>query len=594
MRGCPSSSVALGLLGLARCVQSCTNLIVSKGASADGSTLFSYTADSGSLYGTLGHLPAGQHKPGEKRQIWDWDTGKYLGEIDEVPYTYNVIGNLNEHGLAIGETTFGGNETLAGGEGILDYGSLIWVTLQRSRTAREAILMFDKLVSEYGYVSDGESFTIADQNEVWVLEMIGKGKFEKGAVWVAVRIPDGHVSGHANQARIQKFPLNDSSTCVYSDDVISFAEKIGLWDSKLKREDFSFADTYDPITFTGARLSDARVWSFLSKVAADRSFEKAYENYVLGHNVSAAARMPLSIEAGLKISALDLMSHMRNHYEGMALDSRGDVGAGPSASPFRVRPLEWHLGDDTYVHERSVGTPQAGWNFIVQLRSWLPPAIGGLLWFGVDDATFSVHAPLHGGATRVPHSYADGNGDALTFSRDSAFWAFNTVANFLYPRWFAAEGVMQQAHQAEERFARALEMEELIAAAKYRKDPAAAVEYLTATDNARADKIVQDEWNLFGQLMVTFRDGFHISSLGPQAPDHGGSQGGIVPKVEEVGYSSRWYERIVKDTGDHYKMPKSSSKDLEQVKLGTLKKGISGVWDGNSATWPGPLSELVV
>ncbi|CAJ1404868.1 unnamed protein product [Effrenium voratum] len=425
---------AVALAGLLRLAHGCTNLIVTPGASADGSVIFSYTADSGDLYGTLGHYPAGKHQPGETRAIWNWDTGKYLGAIDEAPYTYNVIGNLNEHGLAIGETTFGGNETLGGGEGIMDYGSLIWVTLQRCKTAREAILMFDELVSKYGYVSDGESFTIADTSEVWVMELIGKGRFEKGAVWVAIRIPDGHVSGHANQARIQKFPLRDAENCVYSSDVISFAVKVGLWDSQRPEEEFSFADCYDPISFTGARLSDARVWSFLSSAAADPGFGKTYEEYVLGHNVTASARMPLSIPAGSKISALDLMSHMRNHYEGTVLDSRHDVGAGASGSPFRVRPLVWKAGGSSYVHEREVGTPQAGWNFVAQLRPRLPRAMAGLLWFAPDDATFSVHAPFHGGTTRVPHGYADGTGDALHFSQESAFWAFNSVANFLYPR----------------------------------------------------------------------------------------------------------------------------------------------------------------
>lgn len=558
---------------LLRLCHGCTNLIVSPGASADGSTLFSYTADSGSLYGTLGHYPAGKHQPGEKRQIWDWDSGKYLGEIDEVPYTYNVIGNLNEHGLAIGETTFGGNETLHGGTGVMDYGNLIWITLQRSKTAREAILTFDQLVKEYGYVSEGESFTIADPHEVWILEMIGKGHVEKGAVWVAVRVPDGHVSGHANQARIQQFPLHDADHCVYSSDVISFAEKVGLWDPQRPQEEFSFADTYDPISFTGARLSDARVWSFLSAVAADRSFEKSYESYVLGHNVSARARMPLSIPSGVKISQVDLMSHMRNHYEGTALDSRYDVGAGDSSSPFRVRPLVWSDGDQQYVHERNVGTQQAGWNFVAQLRSWLPGPIGGILWFGVDDASFSVHAPFHGGNTRVPRSYADGVGDALHYSQDSAFWAFNTVANFLYPRWFAAEEVMASARKAEETFVQQLRAEELAAGALYKTNPAKAIELLTARDASRANQVVKDEFALFGQLMVTHRDGFHISSLGPHAPNHGGAQGGVVPKVEEVGYSTKWYDRIVKDTGDHYKMSTSPTSPLDAAKLRTLSKG---------------------
>jgi len=567
-----AGKVAAGVASLLfRLSYGCTNLIVSPGASADGSTLFSYTADSGSVYGTLGHYPAGKHQPGEKRKIWDWDSGKYLGEIDEAPYTFNVIGNLNEHGLAIGETTFGGNETLHGGGGVMDYGNLMWVTLQRSKTAREAILTFDQLVKEYGYVSEGESFTIADPHEVWILEMIGKGKVEKGAVWVAVRIPDGHVSGHANQARIQRFPLKDAERCVYSSDVISFAAKVGLWDSQRPEEEFSFADAYDPISFTGARLSDARVWSFLSAVAADRGFEKSYESYVLGHNVSASSRMPLSIPSGVKISQVDLMSHMRNHYEDTALDSRFDVGAGDSGSPFRVRPLVWSDGTERYVHERMVGTPQAGWNFVAQLRSWLPGPIGGILWFGVDDASFSVHAPFHGGITRVPRAYADGVGDALHYSQDSAFWAFNTVANFLYPRWFAAAEVMGLARKTEETFVQKLVEEELTASALYKKDPQKSMELLTNLDVARADRVVKEEFELFGRLMVTYRDGFRISLQAPAAPDHGGAQGGVVPKVEEVGYSAKWYDRIVKDTGDHYKVS-----SVDAAKLRTLSKGTTG------------------
>eukprot|EP00928_Gymnodinium_smaydae_P089633 TRINITY_DN73563_c0_g1_i1.p1 TRINITY_DN73563_c0_g1~~TRINITY_DN73563_c0_g1_i1.p1 ORF type:complete len:608 (+),score=81.23 TRINITY_DN73563_c0_g1_i1:40-1824(+) len=556
----------------------CTNLIVTAGASADGSTLFSYTADSGALYGTLGHFAAAKHAPGATRKIWDWDSGVFLGAIEEASETYNVIGNLNEHGLAIGETTFGGNTTLAGGVGVLDYGSLIWVTLQRAKTAREAISMFGSLVERYGYVSEGESFTIGDPKEVWVLEMIGKGKYEKGAVWVAVRIPDGHVSGHANQARIQRFPLNDNENCVYASDVISFAEKIGLWDANRPKEEFSFADTYDPITFSGARQSDARVWSFLSSVAADNGFEKRYENYVMGRNVSAAARMPLSIAPKEKISALQLMGHMRNHYEGTVLDPRRDVGAESSNSPYRTRPIQWKHHDGTYINERTVGTQQAGWNFVAQLRGWLPGPIGGLLWFGVDDATFSIHAPFHGGTSRVPHAYADGTGNALKWSSESAFWAFNAVANFLYPRWYAAKEVIQRASEIEAKFAQELEDEERRAIAFFSSDPAKAVEYLTASDVARAERVAKDEFDLFGDLMVKYRDGFHISSQGSHAPDHGGSQGGVVPNVEEVGYQTSWYDRIVEDTGDHYKVPTSDAtfnEELENAKVRALNKGVT-------------------
>jgi len=570
---------------LAAAGRACTNLIVTPGASADGSAVFSYTADSGSLYGTLGHYPRATHGPGAKRKIWDWDSGAYLGEIDEAPETFNVVGNLNEHGLAIGETTFGGNETLAGGAGLLDYGSLIWVTLQRAKTAREAVAMFGRLVAEYGYVSEGESFTIADAQEVWVLELIGKGKYEKGAVWVAVRIPDGHVSGHANQARIQRFPLDDPENCIYAPDVISFAISIGLWPAGRPKEEFSFSDTYDPITFSGARQSDARVWSFFSAVAEDRSFEKAYEAYVLGQNLSASARMPLHVKPRAKISAHELMGHMRNHYEGTALDPRLDVGAGPSGSPYRTRPIVWSHGNDTYVNERTVGTQQAGWNFVAQLRPHLPPPIGGLLWFAVDDATFSVHVPFHGGATRVPRCLADGTGDALTWSDGSAFWAFNTVANFVYPRWFLAPEVIAASEAAERRFADELAAEEEAALALYGGgDADAALELLTARAGARAEATTKAEWALFHRLMVRYRDGFNITSQGPHAPDHGGAQGGVVPRAAEGGYRKDWYARIVQDTGDHYRMTDShtdpdlglSSRErykLEMNKLRTLAKG---------------------
>uniref|UniRef100_A0A7S1L7R2 Dipeptidase n=1 Tax=Alexandrium catenella TaxID=2925 RepID=A0A7S1L7R2_ALECA len=565
-----------GLFGL---VDACTNLIVTKGASADGSSIFSYTADSGSLYGTLGHYPAGKHPAGSRRKIYDWDSGRYLGEIEEASETYNVIGNLNEHGLAIGETTFGGNETLTGGEGVMDYGSLIWVTLQRAKTAREAIATFANLTQKYGYVSEGESFTIADSGETWILEMIGKGKYEKGAVWVAVRVPDGYVSGHANQARIQQFPLDDPENCVYAPDVISFAVKVGLWGKSAPHEQFSFSDVYDPITFSGARQSDARVWSFFSAVAEDAGFEKAYEGYVLGKNLTAKSRMPLYIKPKAKISALEVMGHMRNHYEGTALDSRFDVGAGSSATPFRTRPIVWKHSNTSYVNERTVGTQQAGWNFVAQLRGHLPAPIGGLLWFGLDDATFSVHVPFHGGLTRVPHSFADGTGDALSFSTQSAFWAFNTVANFVYPRWMVAPEVIKRAQATEEAFVKALEAEEQHALELFKTSPATALEYLTSAAEARADNVTRAEFALFGELMVKYRDGFRISSAGPGAPDHGGSEGGIVPKVEEIGYSAKWYDRIVKDTGDHYKMTDDKTHpDLVASKVRALNKGISGTW----------------
>lgn len=550
----------------------CTNLIVTKGASKDGSSLFSYSADSGSLYGTLGLWPAAKHAEGTTHKIYDWDSGQYLGVIEEAEETYNVVGNVNEHGVAIGETTFGGNETLANGEGVMDYGNLIWTTLQRSKTAKEAIHNFEALTQKYGYVSEGESFTIADKTEIWILEMIGKGKYEKGAVWVAVRLPDGHVSGHANQARIQKFPLDDPENCIYSKDVIDFATKVGLWDSSLPKSEFNFAEAYDPITPGSARMSDARVWSFFSDVAKDRGFRVKYNDYVMGRNVSAATRMPLSIEPAGKVSAFELMDHMRNHYEGTELDGSLDVGAGPSGSEFRVRPLTWKYKGASYINERKVGTEQTGWVFVAQLRDGMPSAIGSLIWFGVDDASFANYVPFHGGTMRVPKQFADGTGDALTYSQDSAFWAFNTVANFVYPRWFLADAVVRRCRERQASMGRALEEAERKALAIHKDQPEKAMEMLTSTSERLAEQLVKDEMALFGELMVKHRDGFRISAR-KNAPDHGGRMGGIVPVVEEVGYSQSWYGRIVTETGDHYKLPDS----LSRSKLRALSRGVSGV-----------------
>jgi dipeptidase len=553
--------------------EACTNFIVTPGASTDGSTVFSYSFDEDGVYGTLGHLAAGKHPSGTQRQIYDIDSGKLLGSIEEAAETYNVMHNLNEHGVAIGETTFGGLEQLQG-TGIIDYGSIIQITLQRVKTAREAVSMFATLLDTYGYASSGESFTIGDPKEVWIMEVIGKGKWSKGAVWVAVRVPDGHVSSHANQARIQQFPRDDPDNCVYAKDVVDFAVQAGLWEQGRSSSEFSFSDTYDPITFSGARQSDARAWTFLSAVAEDREFGKKYLDYVLGKPgmVTPAHRMPLSVPVWKKTSPMDLMMHHRNHYEGTELDPTKDVGAGPSGSAYRARPIVWEHKNNSYINERTVGTQQTSWSFVAHLRKDLPAPIGGVLWFGVDDATFSVHMPFHGGNTRVPHVFADGNGDALTWSQ-SGFWAFNTVANFVYPRWNLAPRLIEQAHAKELAFEHELVAEEAKALQLYASDPAAAVEFLTATAEARADKVVKDEWALFGQLMVQNRDGLVVSSLGPNAPTHGGLWGGVVPDTKEPGYSDAWKARIVADDGDHLLMTDSKTHpdlSLQAAKLRVL------------------------
>jgi dipeptidase len=532
------------------------------------------------MYGAMGIEPAGKHPPGTTRKIYDWESGKFLGEIEEATETYNVVGPyLNEYGVAIGETTFEGNKTLWGdGHGIMDYGNLIFVTLQRAKTAREAIKLFDELTAKYGYASHGESFTIGDKNEVWILELIGKGNYEKGAVWVAVRVPDGHVSGHANQARIQQFPFDDPGNCMYSKDVVDFAIKIGLWDAKWLRQDFSFSDVYDPITLETPRHTDARVWAFFSAVAEDANFEARYEKYAFGRNLSAKARMPLSIKPKAKLSAFDVMSHHRNHYEGTILDGRFDVGAGGSGTPFRVRPMVWEYGNETYVNERPVGTPMTSFVWVAQLRSGLPASLGGLLWFGVDDATFTSFVPFHGGTTRVPKQFSDSDGHGiLSYSTDSAYWAFNTVANFVYDRWFLANAVIQRCAAKQVSLGKQLQDAEAKALAIYDKEPERAMELLTAASEKMSEQLVREEFALFGELMVKHRDGFKISSTGPDAPSHGGPAGGVIPKVEQVGYSNkRWYKTIVDNTGDHYKMTSSAG-------VRALERGISGTVSASMA-----------
>jgi dipeptidase len=387
--------------------------------------------------------------------VYEWDTHKYLGDIPEAAQTYNVTGNMNEYAVAIGETTFGGHHDLVDTAGLLDYGSLMYIALQRSQTAREAIKVITNLVSLYGYCSSGESFSIADPNEAWILEMVGKGSserinaytgrpFRRGAVWVAVRIPDGYVSGHANQARIQTIPIHSRTTLtasqmqrnfapdaevVYADDMIDFARACGYFDGK--DEEFSFSDVYNPIDFGGARACDARVWSFFRTINPDM---EQYVDYAMGHNLSE--RMPLYIKPNRKLDVADIAAAMRNHYEGTPMDMRLDIGAGAYGCPYRWRPMTWDLDSVKYIHERAVATQQTGFWFVAQCRM-AAPGLGGVLWFGVDDAATSCLTPVFSAATAVPQCLRAGNGDLLTYSPTAAFWLFNRVTNFAYSRYDA-------------------------------------------------------------------------------------------------------------------------------------------------------------
>lgn len=405
----------------------CTNFLAGKNATVDGSTLISYAADSYSLYGVLYRYPAAVHAPGTMRPIYEWDTGKYLGEIPEAERTYSVIGNMNEHQLAIGETTWGGRPELVDTTGLIDYGSLIYIALQRCKTAREAIQLMTSLVAEYGYYSSGESFSIADPNEVWIMELVGKGPGNKGAVWVAARIPDDCVSGHANQARITQINFEDKENWMYSPDVVSFARKKGYF--KGKDKDFSFSDTYNPMDFSSLWVCEARVWSFFRQVNAEMD---KYITYIKGETKE---RMPLWIKPDKKVSAQDFKNYMRDQYEGTELDITQGIGAGPFNSKMRHTPLSFELDGDTYWFARPTATQQTGFSFVAQLRSWLPNPVGGVLWFGVDDAATNLYVPMYCGITEVPLCFKEGNGSMVQYSSTSAFWTYNAVANFAYSRY---------------------------------------------------------------------------------------------------------------------------------------------------------------
>ena len=405
----------------------CTNFLVGKKASEDGSTMISYSADSYWLYGALYYFPRADHSKGTMLKVYDWDSGEYRGLIREVSHTYKVVGNMNEHQVSIGETTFGGREELENPKGILDYGSLIYTALQRAKTAREAIQIMTSLVEEYGYGSSGESFSIADPNEVWIMEMIGKGPEQKGAVWVAIKIPDDCISAHANQARITEIPFNDKKNCIYSEDVVSFARKKGYFSGK--DADFSFSDTYNPLDFGGLRFCEARVWAFF------RELNPAMDKFISYINAETRERMPLYIKPTNKVSVEKIKNLMRNHYEGTPLDMTVGAGSGAFNSPFRNSPLSFKVDGVEYFHERPVATQQTGFSFVAQMRSWLPNEIGGLFWFGVDDASIGMYVPIYCSVNAVPNCFDINNGSMFDFSWTSAFWINNWVGSMVYNRY---------------------------------------------------------------------------------------------------------------------------------------------------------------
>ncbi len=406
-------------------IWACTNFIITRGASTDGSVMVSYAADSHQLFGALYRSPAQMYRRGMMLPIYEWDTGKYLGEIEQVRQTYSTVGNMNEHGLVIGETTYGGLQELGDPNGIMDYGSLIYIALQRAKTAREAIEVIAGLTDRYGYASSGESFSIADKDEAWIMELQSKGKYGKGIVWVARRIPDGYVSAHANHARITQFPKNDPENCLYSQDVISFARQNGFYSGT--DDDFSFSDTYAPLSFSAARGCEARVWAFFRRVAEGM---EEYVDYAMGYDLTK--RMPLWVKPTEKISPKQVFDAMRDHYEGTPMDMTRDIGAGGHNLPYRWRPMEWTVDGKTYLNERAVATQQTGFWFVGQARD---KKSGGILWFGTDDAATSPLTPIYSASVEVPWCLSEENGSMVEYSPTSMFWLTNRISNFAYLRY---------------------------------------------------------------------------------------------------------------------------------------------------------------
>jgi dipeptidase len=542
-------------------VNGCTNFLVTPGASVNGTAMITYAADAHVLYGELYFRPAADYPPGTMLDVYEWDTNKFLGRIPQLSHTYSVVGNMNEHQVAIGETTYGGLRELRDTTGLIDYGSLIYITLQRARTAREAINIMGKLVAEYGYASSGESFSIADPNEVWIMELIGKGTAlvtengktfnkNKGAVWVAVRIPDGYVCGHANQARIQQFPLDDPDNCLYAPDVISFAREKGYYEGS--DADFSFSDTYAPISFGGARFCDMRVWSFFKDINDDMD---QYFDYVKGEDLEN--RMPLYIKPNRKISNKDLMNFMRDHLEGTELDMTADAGAGSFGLPYRWRPLTWELDGKMFVNERATATQQTGFSFVAESRPMKPDWLGGILWFGIDDAAATTYVPMYCGMTRIPHSYAVGNGDLLTYSETAAFWAFSFVSNFSYLRYnVMMEDVRKVQTELEEKYITEVAAIDAAAQVLNETNPELAREFVTNYSGNMADYTVQRYKELGQFLLVKYIDG-NIKK--EENGEFLRSKEGYPLSPNQPGYSEQWKDIVVKDAGKNLKMPKGDA-----------------------------------
>ena len=519
----------------------CSNLIVGKKASVDGSVMVSYNADDYGMFGHLCHYPAGTHPKGSMRQIYDWDSGVYHGEIEEAPVTYNVIGNINEFQLSIGETTYGGREEMVDSTGILDYGSLIYVTLQRAKTAREAISVMTSLVEKYGYNSEGETFSICDPNEAWIMEMQGTGAGSKGVVWVAMRIPDDAICAHANQSRIGKFNMKDKKNVLYSKNVISYARKMGWFNGK--DSEFSWKNTYAFPDFSGRRFCDARVWSFFNRYAD--GFDR-YLPWALGKDKDAED-MPLWIVPNRKLSVADVENGMRDHYEGtaLALDTTS-IGGGIYEMPYRPTPLTFTVDGKQYFNERPISTQQTAFTFVSQLRSWLPREIGGVLWFGNDDANMVAYTPVYCGNTVQPACYNTKGADAVTFSSDNAFWLCNMVSNMVYPRYSQLFPELKAVRDSLETsyFANQTSIEKQ-AADLYQTDKAAALKLLNNYSDTKADEMLASWKRLATRIIVKYND----MAVKKE------KDGKLLQSVTRPGYPASFGRKLVKETGDWYAVP---------------------------------------
>ena len=543
----------------------CTNFIVTRGASTDGSVMVTYAADSHALYGALYHTPGGKHKSGAMLPVYEWDTGRYLTDIPQVKETWSTIGNMNEHSLIIGETTYGGRPELEDSTGRMDYGSLIYITLQRARTAREAIGVIAELADTYGYASSGESFSIADPNEAWIMELIGKGckldkkgrNTRKGIVWVARRIPDGYVSAHANQARITTFPKDDPENCLYSPDVISFAREMGYYDGP--DADFSFSDAYAPLDFGGMRACEARVWAFFRTVADDMD---RYTDYAMGHNKDN--RMPLWVKPRAKVSPKTVFDCMRDHYEGTPMDMTADIGAGGHNCPYRWRPMEFEVDGVKYVNERATATQQTGFWFVAQARPDVTRDMG-ILWFGVDDAATSCLTPIFCSAQEVPGCFRENNGSMLEYSPTSAFWLFNRTTNFAYMRYdMISADIRKVADKWENDMLRNVQA---LNAKVGKMSPGARRGYLTELSVSTAQQLF-DRWQkLNGYLLVKYMDGnvksehgdvlsFLDGDGGPAHFVDNGNGKQIPGKIQFPGYNEKWKRAVAADNGKVLKVVK--------------------------------------